>query len=369
MKKNLKTLIVTKIEETLISIVKHGFAEEKSFNRINDLNSEYKRLPKDVLAQVLIKRAVRKGTIEGVVDSLGIDTAEAAIAIAPEPIGKGAAVTGVVALIIADLTYTSNVSMQLISDLAELYDCPYSKTNEEDVWLIFKAALGLKSIEKVASESRYALSEGVRKQFRALLRAKGIRKEIQQRVISILGKRVGKYLGEKYLLRLIPVVNLLIAGWFNNRLIKSVGTWAKRKAKVRSSCFKNIDFIVTEFSHCKLWVLPIIYAISTIRDNMSDNSLVLFRQSQQRLLLTSEESDEIENIIDNDDIDKIFSVELPKISSLEVRKRIFDIALIAASVDFDLYRESDDYLKKLTKYLNVNYNSNDLQNKIKYLKL
>ncbi len=86
--------------------------------------------------------------------------------------------------------------MQLLLSIAELYGCPFEPDDEEDVWTVFKAALGLKGIERVGSYGRFAATELARKQVRKVLR-NGLRKSIQDRVIKLAGPTIGRYLAKK----------------------------------------------------------------------------------------------------------------------------------------------------------------------------
>jgi hypothetical protein len=80
--------------------------------------------------------------------------------------------------------------MQLMLAMAALYDCPLDPDDEDDAYVIFKAALGLKGTERVGSYGRFIFAETARKQFRKLLRT-GVRRAVQDFVVKAAGPRIG----------------------------------------------------------------------------------------------------------------------------------------------------------------------------------
>lgn len=250
---------------------------------------QYPGLPYDALADILAKRAARKTKWEGAANGLAVTGCEALVAApAPEPGHKIAVGAGVAALFLSDIAYTTRVQIQLVFAIAELYGCPFDADDEEDVYTVFKAALRLKGTERLGSYGRFVFTETARKQFRQLLRT-GIRRAVQDRIIKIAGPRVGRYLGEKQILRLVPIANAGIGYAFNNRVTKSVGRWAKVKAKVRSSVFAQVAHVAEGHRDAALWILPLVFYVGTTDDTMKDNLLTLYSQTSKRLALSDEQ--------------------------------------------------------------------------------
>jgi hypothetical protein len=134
---------------------------------------------------MLIRRATRKTKWEGAANGVAVTGCEVLVAApVPEPTHKVAAATGAVGLLLGDIAYTTRVQMQLLLAIAELYGCPLEPDDEEDLWVVFKSALGLKGIERVGSYGRFVVVETARKQFRVFLRT-GLRRAIQSVVIRI----------------------------------------------------------------------------------------------------------------------------------------------------------------------------------------
>ena len=355
-----------RVGETFTTAVRASMDEEKAASNAQRAREKYQGLPSDALADILIKQAARKTAVEGAANGLGVSGCEVLVATpVPEPTHKAAAATGVVALLLGDVAYTTRVQVQLLMEIAEVYHCPFEPDDEEDIWLVFKAALGLKGTERVGSYGRFIFTETARKQFRKLLRT-GIRRAVQERVMKIAGPRVAKYLGEKYVLRLVPVANIGIGYAFNSHMTKSVGKWAKVKAKVRASAFKQVKLIEAEQSAALVWVLPIIFYVGTADDKMTENVLTLYSQTNKRVPLKDEQLQRVEELIDNEELSRIFAAELPKISSEKSRKALYDVALTTAAVNLKPQKEHEVCLSELAESLRVEYSRSDLKYKVRY---
>ena len=361
-----KNTIIKSIQETFLKLVRIGLDDKKSYERVVKLKSQYTGLPKDALCNILIKRAKRKTTSEGVCNGAAITACEVTI----PTTGGGStapAIAAVIACVLADVSYTTTIQMKLITDITQLYECPFSKENEDDVWFIFKCALGIKGTEKVGGYVRFIFTETARKQFRKLLRT-GIRRALQKRLTKIAGKRIGRYLGEKYVLRLVPIVNMFMGGYFNHRVTKSVGKWTKVKAKVRSSTFKQIDLLNGLDSKEKCWVLPLIFTVGTSDDKLTDNILSLYVQSQERLNLNEEQIKIVEEVVNEEQIDDKIKSILSDIQNEEVKSALLDIAVTSAAVNINPTKKQIAYLTEVANWLGLEYEKKMLENKVKYFK-
>ena len=61
---------------------------------------------------------------------------------------------------------------------------------------------------------------------------------MQRLIVKVAGPKVGKLLAERSVLRLLIGVNVVLGYALNNAITKSVGRWAKIKAKIRAAAFK-----------------------------------------------------------------------------------------------------------------------------------
>lgn len=365
---NLRNQIHEKISNGILFVVKAGINDEKSNVRINILRTKYKTLPNDHLAQILIKNAIRITTIEGFANGGGVSGCETVLAADPEPFGKIAAGAGSVALVLADATFTTKVQLQLIFDLATLYGCSYDKDDEEDVWQIFKAALGTKGTEKVVGYGRFIFEETAKKQFRKLLRT-GIRKTLQNGLNKISTKQVAKLLAEKYLMRLIYLANMVIGAFLNFTVTKSVGKWAKTKAKVRTSTFKNINKLILLSRENAILSLPILFYVSTADDKLTDNEAVLYAQTEKCLSLTELEMNKVKKMVEDDDLAPSLKEELKNISNEEIKKRLFDIAITASAINLKERDSQHNCLIELSGIFGIPYERKMLTERIKDFKL
>lgn len=365
--RRIKEEVVTRAGQTFASAVRAAMNLERATADAQKVREKYRGLPSDALADILIKRAARKTKWEGAANGLGVTGFEVVVvAPAPEPSHKVAVSAGVVALLLADLAYATRVQMQLLLAIAELYSCPFDGDDEEDIYTVFKAALGLKGTELVGSYSQFIFTKAARKQFRKLLRT-GIRRGVQDWVIKIAGPKIGRYLGEKYVMRLVPVVNVGLGYAFNNRVTKSVGKWAKVKAKVRSSAFKQVKRIQEEEPEALVWVLPVIFHVGTADDMLTDNELTIYSQINKRLPLNEEQLRRVELLNNDENLPNIFAEELQQIGSEKARKALYDVAVTTAAVNLNPQKEHEDCLAELARCLKIEYSELDLKERGRYL--
>ena len=366
MKDDQKAKFSKKLEQGFLKVVRKGLNDEKAQERVRAAKEKYPGLSRDALADVLIKRAARKTGATGAASGTAITACEVAVATpAPEPSHKVAAGAGVFASIAGDLTATTAIQMQLLLDISHLYECPFDESDEEDVWLVYRAAQGLKGVEQVGAYARFIFEEAGKKQFRRLLR-KGVRRAVQDQVIKIAGKRVGKTLAEKYLLRLIPVANIAIGLAFNRWLTKRVGRWAKVRARIRSGMFRVLERIEREDKDAGALVLPIIFHVGTSADKLTDNTLVLYAQAAKRLNLSEDEIAAISELNEDQSLEDFVSARGERLAQGRIPQLLMDAALIAAaSSRLKFVQEYDVCLQGLADKLKVGYSSADLKAKVK----
>src|SRR6266705_4743452 len=140
MKDEEKGWIKKRLQEAFFTAVRACLNEHKAAQRAASVREKYPGMPQDVLAKILIDRAVRKTMIEGAANGGAITAAEAVIAVpAPEAGQRVLAISGIAALMAGDVAYATKIQMQLLLEIGEIYRCPFSKDDEDDVWLIFKA--------------------------------------------------------------------------------------------------------------------------------------------------------------------------------------------------------------------------------------
>lgn len=368
--KNMKEKLIEKASTVFTETIKKSLSDDKSIKRVSELIKKYHGIPKDAIADILIKNATRRTTIEGVANSGAITGCETVVALPiPEAVSKVAAVGGTVGLLLGDVTYTTSLQMQLIFDIAHLYDCPFDKDDEEDIWLIFKFAIGVKGVEGASNVAKSFFNEAAKKQFRAFLRKNGFRKKIQKFIFDNFGKAIAKYFGEKYVLRLIPAANIGIAAYFNHTVTKSVGKCAKVYLKIRSLSFKYIDRISEIDLKALIWVLPIIFHVGTYEEKLSDDFLTYYAHANKRLNLNQESLDYVEKLIDNEDYYSYLVEGLSKIESEKIKELLMGIAITTAAITLKPNENQFNCLKELSKVLKVNFSYEDLRNKIKYIKL
>ena len=356
------------LEQAFHTAVMAALNEHKAAARAASVRTKFPGMPKDALAQILTKRATRKTVIEGAGNGAAVTALEGTLA-SPEPASKTLVLTGIGALLTADIAFTTKVQMQLLLEIGEIYECPFSKDDEDDVWLILKTAFGLRGTEKVSSYGRFIFTEAAKKQFRALLRRHGVRRAAQQAVAKIAGKQVAKYVSEKALMGLIPVANAAFGAWFNRRVTRAVGKWAKVKAKIRASTFASIDALNQSDRTAAIWILPLIFHVGTADDQLVDNTVTLYAQASNRLILTNQEIAEVEGLTDAEDFNLLFDSGMKNLVNDEVKRELLNIAVTTAAATqlyfSDVHHRS---IERLSKSMGVAYCTDDLHKKIAYLR-
>jgi len=357
-----------KIEEAVFAAVQALLDADQAAERADAVRRKHPRMPKDALAHILIDRATRKTMVEGALSGAAITVAEIPLAApVPEPGQKALAISGISALIVGDIGFTTKVQMQLLLEIGELYECPFSKDDEDDVWLIFKAALGAKGTERIGGYGRFVFDQTARKQFRRLLRTHGIRRTAQKIVQKVAGKEVAKRISEKALMRLIWAANIFLGAWFNRRATKAIGKWAKVKAKVRASFFTEIDSIKANDRASAVLALPLVFWVGTADDTLVDNTITLYAQATRRLSLTPEELEVVEKLVDREDLAEAIELRLRNVPEL-VRREFLAISVTsAAAARLEIVEAQHQALITISQALGQTYARKDLEEKIGYL--
>jgi len=363
-----KEQLSKKLQETLLDTVRRGMNVSSAGEAVEKAKARYPDLPPDAMSQVLIKRATRLTVAEGVANGGGISACEAVVAAPAPPTGhRIAAGAGVIGLLSADVAFTTKVQLQLVLEHGVLYGCPFDPENEEDVWLVFKAALGLKGTEKVVGYAQFIFNETARKQFRQLLRTGGARAALQKLVTKVAGSRVAKLLTEKYLMRLIPLLNMAIAAGFNRHVTMGVGKWARVRAKTRACAFKPIDEIKVSYPELRKWVLPIIFVVTTAKNRLTDNGLTLYSQSADRLDLSEDDREFVAKTNDSLEVTDLLRKAIKTGSTDEERCLLLEIAINAAAIDLSADADTLHCVEELAQAWNAEFSIDAIRNRIDYL--
>lgn len=369
MKRDWKNWIRQKLQEAFLTAVRAALNDQKAARRAEAVREKFPGMPRDMLAEILIKRAVRKTMAEGAATGAVITAAEAAAA-SPVPEGGQRPAAGyiIAAALAADVSFTTKIQMQLLLEIGEVYDCPFRKDDEDDVWQIFKAALGIKGTERASIYGRFVFTEAAEKQFRRFLRS-GIRRAAQEFVRKVAGKEVAKYVSEKVLMNLIPVANAFISAAFNRWVTRRVGKWARVKAKIRASTFGSLEHLNTVHHEVAILSLPVIYVVGrTMPGETTDNILSLYAQTSNRLELTDRDIEQIERLIDSENPEDSLLEQLRSVTSQIARTHLLNIGITAAAASRLNFNETQHTcLQRLSNALGENYSREDLKRKIAHL--
>jgi hypothetical protein len=356
-----------KVEDGFHAAVVAALNSEKAAAKAAGVRQQFPGMSKDALAHVLTKRAARKTMIEGAASGAAVTAAEGTLA-SPEPASKPLVLSGIGALIVSDIAYATKVQMQLLLEIGEIYECPFNKDDEDDVWIILKAAFGLRGTERAGAYGRFIFTEGARKQFRAFLRRHGFRRAVQQAVAKVAGAEVAKRVSERALLALVPAANALFGALFNRWVTRRVGKWAKVKAKIRASALRAADELVAIDRHSALAALAVIHYVGTAGDQLVDNTLMLYAQTARRLALSEDEIGIIETMLDMEDVEAALWEYLEKVSDGTARKHLLDVAVTsAAATRLTVIPAQHDALERLSARIGASYSIRTLEQKIAFL--
>jgi hypothetical protein len=126
----IKDELIARAGETITSAIRSGMNSQEAAADAKKAREQYRGLPVDELAEILIRRAARKTKWEGAANGLAVSGCEAVVASpVPEPSHKAAAGGAAVALLLGDMAYATRVQMQLLLSIAELYGCPFERSN------------------------------------------------------------------------------------------------------------------------------------------------------------------------------------------------------------------------------------------------
>ena len=360
----IKAQVAEKAGDAFVSTVRTVANEKTAAAAAERARDKYRGLPPDAVAGRLVKTARRKTKWEGAANGLAVTGAEMAIGSPAAPAAIGAAVT----LVLGDLAWTTKVQTQLAMEIAHLYGVPYDKHDDDDVYLIFKLAMGLKGTERTAAVGGLVATEAARKQFRRVMRSGGARRELQKRVIKIAGPKVGRLLGEKSLLRLIPAANSALGYYFNNKVTKEVGRWATIKARVRSGSRKQTSRLLDEGGEAPVWALPVVYWVGTAGEgDPSDNFYAHYDHTRRRLELNDETMDRVEALCDDDQLDRQFADTLPDLAE-EARLSLYDLAVLTAAMDLEVNDEQEAAVAEVAGWLGIDHDPRAVKRQIKRLK-
>lgn len=364
-KKSLKEKLASRFIQTVRRCLDDGQARQNA----EKAASKYPGLTRDALADVLIKSAAKRSAWSGATSGAAITGCEALVAApAPEPSHKFAAVSGIAASITGDLAFATTVQMRLLQEIGHIYGCPFDEDDEDDVWLVFQAAQGLKGVEKAGTYARFIFTETAKKQFRAALRT-GVRRTVQNQVIKVAGRRVGKLMAEKYVLRLIPLANIGIGFTFNRWFANRVGRWGKVRARIRSGMFRTVEKLQLRDPEAAALLLPIIFHVGTSADCLTDNTLTLYSQTAKRLKLSDREVAAMSDLNEENGLDELLAKLAERIKKQDIRELLFEAAIITASSSrLEFVDEHHQCLIRLSSTLKVEYSKDQLTKRIKSLR-
>jgi hypothetical protein len=169
-------------------------------------------------------------------------------------------------------------------------------------------------------------------------------------------------------MRLLPVLNAGLGYWFNNTITKSVGRWAKVRAKLRSSAFRQMELVAADSTETFVWILPIIFHVGTASDRLTESVLTLYSQCAKRLPLSSEQEARVAELVDAEDPSEILKEQMPRIKSAASKQALYEIALTTAAAGLEPGHAERQCIRDLATWLELTYAPESLDARVQYLK-
>jgi hypothetical protein len=169
-------------------------------------------------------------------------------------------------------------------------------------------------------------------------------------------------------LRLVWVANAFFGACFNRSVTRKIGKWAKVKAKIRASTFQSVDQLANDRA-VGILALPVLFLIGTAHGELSENFISLYTQTSNRLALTAEEAETIEELSDGENLETKLHERLRCIQSSKAKLPLLNIgitAAAAATLQFNARQHA--CLLRVSDVLCVDYSQRDLEEKINYLR-
>ncbi|MDP8241213.1 MAG: EcsC family protein [Candidatus Hatepunaea meridiana] len=368
-RKRITKALSNQIEKQLSQLFMQGIKPEVSPDRIDEIIKKNPRLSNGDLAEILINRAKRKTAMSGCISSLTLTGSEALIAL-PDitQLLKAGGIGGVISSISADIVITVKIQMQLIFDVAHLYRAPYDLDDYEDIWMIFATALGTKGVEQIGDFSQNVYMELARDRFKQWI-SEGIGKSIKIWIRTRMIPIIARLLTQKYITRLIPVLNIAIGTVSNYSVTNNVGNWSKINARIRADTLKTVDEIINYDRRNIELLAGLVFLTVTTDEALTINSVIVYNQVIKRLNLTSEEREDLERFINSEMIQEEVFKRLKRKRKPDLRNSLFELALLTkAASTLNATSEDHKFLRSVAESTNVNYREIDLIQRIRLFK-
>lgn len=162
-------------------------------------------------AKRAIQLAARHTAVAGVISAGGMTALELS------SVGPQALITVPTAgtLIVSDVAFCTRTQLRTTYDLSVIHGAPLAMDDIEDCYLIFQAAVGVKTVELAGRIPKEVGPKVVAYNVRMLLRS-GLRKTLQEVLKKAAGTEVARKLTERTLMRLlVPGFSVLLSSSFN----------------------------------------------------------------------------------------------------------------------------------------------------------
>ncbi len=321
----------------------------------------------DFIARKLTSKAMRKTALSGGLSNVALTGSEFLLTL-PEPtlLSKISGASGVISSISAEIISTTQIQMQLIFDLAYLYEAPYDLNDYEDIWSVFASGLGIKGVEPVKGFSNNIFIEIANEQFQQWIRdgiTKSVRIWMRRKLIPI----IARYLTINYLTRLIPVANIIIGAGSNFYTTNDIGKWGSVRARIRRETFLTLNSILAHSKEHARLIAGLVFMAVTADKKPTVNGVNLFNQIVKRIDPTEKQKLEMDLLIHSSAIqDKVFTL-LRDIKDEELSERLFKLALICNAASNLIPRKEDHaFLRKVGELTGFDYHKKNLTDKIEY---
>lgn len=216
--------------EWFLRLIRRSFKNYFEKANAEFFHKKYPTLSTDSLVKKLIQVAARNSGLLGAIVGAAVSADEiAAIVTAGGGIGIPANIAIALTAIMGEAVLLVRMQLQLVANIAKLYDVPLDLDDPEDILTIMAFALG-GSIAEMAGKAGMKIGKKVTE--------KGVRKYISKGVLKTI-QRLGRKIGIKILQRTIikyavPIASIGVGSGWNYLATKAVG-------KISTKHFKGLS--------------------------------------------------------------------------------------------------------------------------------
>lgn len=315
---------------------------------------KYPGLPPDLVVERQTTLAKRYATIEGGLSAGAYSAAVAAT------IGSGGGASpltlpGAALSFVADMTFTTQLQLQLAYDMAVLYRVPLNLEDPADLYDLLLVALGVKAAGAVQGAVG-KLAPDVVRGFVKKAAAGPTLKLLQALPV------IGKYLLQRNIIKFaIPAINIPLVMGMNYLGTRGVASRAQKVFRARAAVHEQAVKIASELDEHPSLLMRTLWFIVQADGKHAEGEADLLRHVVKSFAEKSDVSDIVEELEATINLDRAALFAEIKALPLETRLQLLRAAIVGAAVDGEVHRKELDALRELSRECDLPFESEDVK--------